>query len=138
MAGFSDYAEKKVLNLLFGQTAYSNPGTHYLALQGTVPGNSDVNPTPNEPTYTGYARVALPNNYTTWGSIAAANSQTTNAAAFFFGTCTAGSGTVTAFAICDALTLGTIIAYGSLTVNKIINAGDVPQFTIGDLIMNLD
>lgn len=138
MAGFSDYMELKVLNLLFGQTAYTNPGTHYIALLTALSAEGDVNPTSTEPSYTGYARLAMPNNYTTWGSIAAASGQAKNAVAFTFATCTAGSGTIVAFAICDALTLGTIIAYGSLVTNKIISTGDVPQFAINDLVISLD
>ena len=138
MPGFSDYAELKVLNLLFGQTAYSNPGTHYIALLTALPDDTAVDPTATEPTYTGYARLAMPNNYTTWGSIAAAAGQAKNAVAFTFGTCTVGSGTVVAFAICDALTLGTVIAWGSLVVNKVISAGDVPQFAANDLVISLD
>lgn len=135
MPGFSNVWELKVLDFLWGSTQPALGGTHYLALASALPAETDVN-VASELSYTGYARVAAVNNTGTWS--AASAGQKKNAIALFFATCTAGSGTATAFAIMDALTVGTIIAYGSLVTNKIISTGDVAQFAANDLVINLD
>ena len=41
MAGFSDYLENKVLAYVFSGTAFSQPGTKYVALFTVAPGEDE-------------------------------------------------------------------------------------------------
>lgn len=136
MAGFTNAGEDKVLDALFGSTVWSGPGTWYLALTTSAPAETDVDITAKEPTYTNYARVALGNHTSRWSSSSAGTKS--NALAHYFGTCTAGDGTVVGWALCDALTTGTAYVIGTLTTNKIISIGDVPQIAAADLKIMLD
>ena len=134
MPGFSDYAELKVLDFLFGSAQPALPATWYLALCSAMPDDTTVNPT--EGSYGGYARLAVTNDTGSWS--AAASGQKKNKIALNFATCVSGSGTIVGFAICDAVSNGTVWAYGSLVTNKIISTGDVPQFAANDIVINLD
>jgi|SRR5882672_3388005 len=136
MPGLSDYSELKTLDFLFGSTQPATPGTWYLGLLITAGAETDIDPTAKEPTYGGYARLAIPNNTTRWS--AAASGTKANAGSLFFGTVTSGSGTLIGWCLCDALTLGTVWVYGTLTTNKIVSTGDVPQLATSDLQIMID
>jgi hypothetical protein len=66
------------------------------------------------------------------------DNQASNAAAIIFPECTAGTNTITGFAIMTAGTGGTILFYGSLQANLAVSAGITPQFAIGTLTITED
>ena len=78
-----------------------------------------------------YARV----QWQTWDKATAG--ATENTGAITFAQATASWGTILDFAICDALTVGNLLAYGSLTISKSVASGDTPKFATGDLDITL-
>lgn len=85
-----------------------------------------------EASYTGYARVAVAR---TSGGFTVATTNVSNAAAVTFGECTAGSDTVTHFALMSAATAGVMVIRGALDSSLAIStsANQIPQFAIGAL-----
>lgn len=131
MAGnFSNYLEEQLLNHIFGVTTFSKP-TLYLALftsaTDDAAGGTEVS---------GNAYVRLPITFA-----AAANPAGTIAndilATFPLAT-PSGWGTITDFAIYDALTVGNRLVYGPLSASKAVGAGDRIEFAIGALVITLD
>ena len=86
--------------------------------------------------YSNYARIA-----TTFAAptlVNAGPSTTANAAIVTFAALAGTGVTVTHFAVNDALTLGNPLYIGQLGLPKVLAAGDVPAFAIGDLLFNED
>ena len=124
---FSNYLETKVLDHVFGGTAYTAPSTLYLALFTANP-NEDGSGT--EVSGGGYARQSVA--FTISGNTAS------NTAAVEYPTATANYGTVTHVGIYDASSSGNLIAYAALTSSKSIETGDVFRVPTGDLDITLD
>ena len=120
MASKSDYSEVAILDHLFNDPALTAPAI-YMALCTVVPTDASTGTSITEATYTGYARKQIA---TTDMSAAAAGSKT-NGLAITFAACTAGSSTIIGFALCDALTLGNIIYWGT-TTSKVIDVNNTP------------
>ena len=127
MAGnLSNYLELKLLDHFLGTTTYTKPATVYLALYTVAPTDSTSG---TEVTGGSYARKVVTFN-------AAASGSTTNVANVdFTGMPTS---TVVAIAVCDALTTGNILVYGSLSANKTTVAGDTLRVSAGDLSISID
>lgn len=104
----------------------------YLALFTADPTEAGV--FTNEATYTGYARVAMAKatSFTDGGSTF------TNANLVQFGQCSAGSNTITHFAICTASTAGQIVVSGALNSSLNVSSGIQPQFSAGSLSVGAD
>lgn len=138
MGSFGDYLEAKVLDAVFGQTALPSIATVYVALYTATPG--DANASGTEVTGGSYARVAVTNNGTNWPAASGTSPSTKqNGTTITFPAPTANWGTVVAFAIYDAATVGNELAWGALSVNKTINNGDAaPSFAAGALTITLD
>lgn len=114
MAGFSNYLELKVLDLIFGSTAYSVPGTLYAALFTVAPADDGTGGT--EVTGGSYARVSITNNTTNFPNASGGNPSTkSNGTAITFPTATADWGTVVAMGFYDASSAGNLIAWSPLT-----------------------
>ena len=129
MAGFSDYLETKVLDHVFGGTAYTAPTTLYVALFTAAPtdtgGGTEVSTSG-----TAYARQTI--TFTTSGGT------TSNTSAVEYSTATgSGFGTVVAMGIFDASTSGNLLAYGTLTTSKSVSAGDVFRFNASAIDITL-
>ena len=124
---FSNYLETKVLDHVFGGTAYTAPSTLYLALFTT---DSSESATGTEVSGGAYARQTV--TFTTSGAT------TSNDADVEFPTATASYGTVVAVAVMDALTGGNMLAYAGLSTDKTIETGDVFRVPSGDLDITLD
>lgn len=128
MAGKSDYAEIKVLDHIFGNTAFAQPAP-YVALFTAAPSDAGGG---TECVGTGYAR-----QLGSFGNAAAgalANDSIVN-----FGTDTVGDyGTLTHFGIYDAVTLGNLLYWAALTTPKTPGAGDPVTFPIGNLTATED
>jgi len=133
MGAFSTFLKNKLLDQVFGASAYATPSTWYVGL-------STANPLADgsgiaEPAGGSYARKSGTNNKTTWS--VASGGALSNAIAITFEKATAGWGVITHFFISDAITSGNMIGYGQLTASKTINNGETLSFKIGDLDITL-
>jgi len=134
-----DTFENDLLKLIFQAVAIADiaendttaPLTNlYVSLHTADPGEAGVQTT-SEATYTGYARVAVAR---TSGGWAVSTNTADNVAAITFGACTAGSNTITHFAVGTASSgAGKILYSGALTASLAVSAGITPQFAIGAL-----
>jgi|TARA_R100000482_G_scaffold108402_2_gene50666 hypothetical protein len=129
MAGFSDYLEDKVLDHVFGGTAYTAPSTLYVALYTVAPTDTGGG---TEVSGGAYARQ------TAAFTVSGTNPTTaSNSAAVEYPTATANYGTVVAVGIFDALSGGNLLAYANLDTSKVVSTGDVFRFNTGDLDITL-
>lgn len=136
MNGLSDYYENKVNDFLFGATALTPESTYYLALATAEVQEDDDGSTFTEANYTGYARVAVDNNKTTFS--ASANGVITNAIEIRFPKATGGTSTPVELVLLDAATNGNIICSGSITNSKTYTDGDRPVYEIGDISFTIN
>lgn len=137
--------ETNLLELIFNNTALENignagglpastaAGSLYVALFTADPGEEGAQT--NEATYTGYARVAVARSGAGW---TVSGNNVSNAAAVTFGECSAGTNTITHFAILTASTSGDMLFSGALTSSLSVSSGITPEFAIGALDVNVD
>ena len=130
MAGFSDYLEDKVLNHVFGGTAYTAPSTLYVALYTAAPSDTGGG---TEVSGGAYARKSMPDMTVSGTDPTTA----TNGAAVEFVTATGSWGTVSHVGVFDALTSGNLLGWAALTASKTVSSGDVFRFDAGDLDITL-
>lgn len=144
MSNLSDYLENKLVDHLFRSISFAAPSTLYLALFTANPTDSTAG---TECAGTGYARIAVAPGTTNWANTQAsgtsASSGTTGTTSnlltiTFSASAGAGWGTITGFALCDASSAGNELWYGALTVNKLINTGDVVDFQPGAITFQID
>lgn len=135
MAGsFSDFLELELLDHVFGNAAYTAPGTLHISLFTVAPSDTGGG---TEVSGGSYARVAVTNNATNFP--AASGGAKSNGTVITFPAPTANWGTVVAFGIHDAASAGNLLGWATLTTNRTINSGDgAPKFAIGDLDITLD
>ena len=126
---FSNYLETKVLDHVFGGTAYTAPAALYLALFTSNP-DEDATGTEVSTVGTAYARQVA--TFTTTGNT------TSNTSAIEFPTATAAFGVVSHVGLMDASTGGNLLAYAALSSSKDIATGDVFRVPAGDLDISLD
>ena len=131
----SNTTENAVLKCLLQGTdpSYRAGATQYLALFVSDPGETAS--LAGECDYTGYARVALTKS-SAWTD---GGSSFTNAALVQFGACTAGSNTVSHFAVVDTAS-GSVnmMISGALSGNLSVSSGIQPQFAAGALSIGAD
>lgn len=135
MAGFSDYAEAKVLDMFFKGAAWSTMGAGpWVSLHTADPTDAASGA---EVSGGSYARKATAT--TDWTRSGTSPTQVVNANSLAFPAPTANWGTVTHFAIWDASTAGNMLCYGALTTSRTINNGDgAPSFAASALTITLD
>lgn len=131
-SGKYEYWSQKLLNQMFGGTAYTFPTTLYFALFSATP---SVSATGTEATGTSYARASLACNTTNWPAISGTTTTITNNVAATYATCTDAAGwssgvNMVAAGIMDALTAGNLLYWGALTTAKAVLNGDTAQFAI--------
>ena len=124
---FADYLVPKLLAHTFSNTAFTTPGTVYVALYTVAPTDSSAG---TEVSGGSYARQSAA--FTTSGNTAS------NTSAIEYPTATAGYGTVVAVAVLDSSTSGNMLAYAALSANKTIATGDVFRIPAGDLDITLN
>ena len=113
--------------------SYRVGATQYLALFTADPGEAAS--LAAEATYTGYARVALTKS-TAWTD---GGSSFTNAALIQFGACTAGTNTITHFAVVDTASGAVaMMISGALSASLNVSSGIQPQFAPGALSISAD
>jgi len=135
MAGsFTDYLENKVLNHIFGVTAFSAPASLYVGLSTSTIADAGTGIT--EPSGNSYARVAVTNNGTSWTT--STTGVISNKNILSFPEATGSWGTVTYSFVSDSLSGGNILFYGSLNTSKAVTAGDTVTIKAGDLSVTLD
>lgn len=128
MAGsLSNYAENKVLDHVLGTTSYTMPST-YLALFTVAPTDSTAG---TEATGGSYARQSLSGLFDSASGGAASN----NANIDFAGM---PACTIVAIGIMDNSTGGNLLVHGTLTANKVLDAGDTLRIASGDLDITID
>lgn len=136
--------ENDFLKLIFQATAIGNiadnaaasPLTNlYVSLHtGDVGEAGDQ--TTSEATYTGYARVAVARTSGGWTVTANA---VENTSAITFGQCTAGSNTITHFAVGTAISgAGKVLYKGALTSSLAVSTNVIPEFAAGALDISED
>jgi hypothetical protein len=131
MGSFSDHWENKILDHVFGKGSYTPPAI-YIGLSTADPGDAGTGM--SEPSGNGYARVQT--SADDWSSASAGALD--NAGLIEFGEATGAWGTVTHFALFDAVAAGNMLAHGALTQAKTIDSGDTARFAAGDLNISLD
>lgn len=132
MGSFANFWEDEILDHLFMKGSYTMPTNLWIGL-------STVDPTDDasglaEPVGGSYARVSTAG--ADWNT--SSGGATANAGDITFPEATASWGTITHFAIFDAVTAGNMVAHGSLSVSKAIGSGDTAKFAAGDLDVTLD
>jgi hypothetical protein len=136
MANMSDFLEAAILNHLFRGTAYTAPTSVYMALcTDTVDDTYDGSSLP-EPTGTGYARKAVASNPTKW-SAPDAEGTIKNVEEIKWEK-VQWSATIKAVAICDALTNGNVLFWGTLTAQKVVTVDDSISFAPETLSIQID
>ena len=138
MGSFSDFLENALINHVFATAGshhtYARP-TLYIALCTVTVTDSMTGTTITEPGEDcgAYARTICQ----TWDVASGTGGDTENTIEVTFPTATAAWGTILDFAICDAVTTGNMLAYGTLSVSKSVAQGDTPKFAVGDLDVTL-
>ena len=132
MGSFSNFLELELLDHVFLTGSYSQPSNIYIALcKSTVEEDDTGSTLPSEVSGGSYARKSC----ATWDTASAGS--TKNGVAITFAQATADWGTVTDFAICDAVTRGNMLAYGALGADKSVASGDTAKIATGDLKITL-
>jgi hypothetical protein len=135
MASFSDFWENAVLDHTFGDPSTTITAPTYLALCTSVPTDASTGTTIVEATgATGYARKSI----AAADMSAAASGSKTNGNAITFAAITAGSATVIGWALCDAATVGNVLAWGTATSTVISSTQTPPVVAAGNLVVTLD
>jgi hypothetical protein len=127
MAAMSNYLENALINATLRNTTYTSPSTVYVGLFTSDPTDAGSG---NEVSGGSYAREAM-----TFG--APSNGASVNSAAVEFDQATGNWGTITHFAIFDALTTGNMLYHGALTASKTIETGDVFKFATSSVSVTL-
>jgi len=130
MGSFSDYSELKILEHIVGKATFALP-TVYVGLSTSDPLDSGAGLA--EPSGNAYARVL-----TTGLWSAASVGHIENAADIVFVMASGNWGTITHFALFDALSGGNMLGHGSLVTPKAIGVDDTAKFAAGDIDITLD
>lgn len=134
MSAASDYLEKKLLDHLLVNTAFTPAGTLYIGLFTADPGESGA---ASEFAFTGgYARIPVTNNETNFPPCAVTGTPTkSNGTMLSFPTASAAWGTAAYWAIYDddGTPAGNMLAHGALATPAAIAIGNTPKIAIGAL-----
>jgi len=128
---FSNYMENELLDHLFGKGAYTPP-TIYVGLSTADPGEDASGLA--EPSGGAYARVSTAASDWTTASAGALS----NANEISFPEATGSWGTLTHFAVFDALSGGNMLGSGALNASQAVASGNTVSFQAGDLDVTLD
>lgn len=132
MGSLTNYMENALVNLYFGGTAFSNPGTHYFALFTADPTESSSGTEVSTGSWTNYARIAVTNNTTNYGTDTS-NGLKANAVAINFGTATTtGDINVSAIGAFDASSGGNLLFYHVFTNDVVVQNGNDVTVPVGD------
>lgn len=127
------YLENKALDIILGGTAWTAPGTVYIALSTAAFSAASTGSSMTEVSGGSYARVAVTNNSTNWPNASSASKS--NGAVFTFPAATGSWGTVTSFYIVDASSSGNALYGADLTASRTINSGDTASFAVSAITL---
>jgi len=122
----TNYQANRILDREFGAAAYSTLPTLYIGLSTTAILDDGTGAT--EPSVGGYARVAVTNDKTNWGTASAG--VLTNAVAIEFPIAMLSWGTITHAFVADAASAGNILYFQELDSSEVIFIGSIPTFAI--------
>ena len=123
--GKSTYLANEILDHVFKGDAYVPPTSLFVALATATITDSDTGSTITEPGEN-YARIEVG----TWDAAASGLSQNTSAFSLVTANGT-GWGTVSDFCLCDHLSTGNMLYYGTLSTVSAIGGDDIAVFAIG-------
>ena len=126
MGSLSDYLEIALLDHVFTAGTYTPPSI-FIALSTADPTEGGGGLT--EPSGGSYARVA----HASWN--AATARAISNNGTITFTQATGSWGTITHYAIMDAITDGSMLAYGSLAINKSVVSGNTPSIATTEIVV---
>jgi hypothetical protein len=116
--------------------SYRAGASQYLALFTADPGETAS--LAAEANYTGYSRVLLTKS-TAWNNGGGNGAPFTNAALIQFGACTAGTNTITHFAVVDTVSGAVaMMISGALSASLNVSSGIQPQFAASALSISAD
>ncbi|MFZ5986914.1 MAG: phage tail fiber protein [Bacillota bacterium] len=126
------YLRKKINDYIFGNTAYTPPATIYAGILVNI---AAVDGSYTEATYTGYARIAIANNKTSFSvSSDVDETQITNNVEIYFNTHEGGTSvSVTNIGYFDAPTGGNLLAYAPYV--KILEVSDRLVIPVAGLVI---
>ena len=144
--GLSDYAENKVADVLFRNTAFSEstPASYYVFMSSTACSDSA---TGTELSGGSYARVGVTRATTSWkgthgtttGASSGTNGTISNAAAITFPAATADWTAATHWGLIDSSSgAGNIIVCAALTAPRTITTGATASFAIDAMTIQID
>lgn len=133
------YLSQKLLDHALGGAAFTPPTTVYLCMSTAGFSANSTGAAMTEVAASGYARVALTNDGTTWSAAtAAAPSEKHNLADLVFAAATAAWGTPTSAYLADAATAGNLLYGSDITNPQIVGIGDTPKIPAGAFVFNED
>lgn len=132
-SGKSAYLSNAMLNGVLGGSAFSLPGTVYIALSTAAFTASATGSAMTEVSGSGYTRVAVTNNSANWP--AASSGSKSNGAVFTFPAASGAWGTVTSMYIVDAVSGGNALYGADLTASRVVNSGDTASFASGAVVV---
>ena len=134
MTALSSYAEVKILDHLFRNTALTSPNAYIGAFTNSPTDSASG----TEASGSGYARVQI-DNKTSAATTGADNSSITNSTAITFPAASGGAwGVITHIGIFDAASSGNLLAHGALAASKVISDGDTLQINASALTITID
>lgn len=128
MGSKTNFLELELLDHVLRNSAYTPPATVYVGLFTAAPGEAGGG---TEVTGGSYARQSVAFD------VAAAGA-TQNTSEVAFPVATANWGTITDFAIFDAVSGGNMLYYGTLAASKVINTDDQFKFAAGAIDITED
>lgn len=126
--GKGTYLDNRFLDAIFGQTSLPAIATVYVALFTATPGAGGGG---TEVTGNAYARAAVTNNTSNFPNASAGSKS--NGAIINFPTPTGNWGTITSFAIFDAVTGGNLLYFGNLASSMAAGLNNAVSLAIGAL-----
>lgn len=137
MGSFSDFLETKLIDHVFGTAAYTAATSLYIALSTKTLTDTCVGTALNGEVGTGATKGYARKKCKTWDPAGATAGDTENAQTVTFAVATAAWGTVKTFAICDKITKGNVLCFGTLTASKTVGSGDTAKFATGAIDVTL-
>jgi hypothetical protein len=133
MAGFTNYAEGKILDHILGTASYTFVSNMYLGLFSAAPtdagGGTELN-------YSGYSRVNIQSKFGT--ATGTPRTKTNNVPIVGSNVNTSGAQTATHVGIFDANSGGNLICWAALNSSQVINVGCKFSFATGTITIGCD
>lgn len=123
----TDYLEDAILDHVLRNTAYSSPAGIWVGLFTTMPADDGTGGV--EVSGGSYARQAVTFSAPSAGQVA-------NSGLITFPLATASWGTILGMGLFDALTVGNLLYYGTLTASKTVGIGDQISFAASSLTVS--